>query len=91
MPFTAEGYLEIIKGMVSKVSILARDVEPGFYQIKLCDGRILDHIAGKYLTFRSFSDSRSAPKRIDDAKTYPAHRTDAHRANQTLETQLTLW
>lgn len=86
----AKAFLELVKGITSIVEVVERD-GPGFYNVIFSDGRPMHHVAGKFLTFRTFSDSRSAAERIEHTKTYPAHHSGAHTRTQPPYEQLTLW
>jgi hypothetical protein len=86
----AKAFLELVKGIVSKVEVIERD-GVGFYEVVFADGRPLHHVAGKFLTFVTFSDERSAPEHVEHAKTYPAHHSGAHNQTQRSYEQLTLW
>lgn len=91
MTFKAEGFLEMTPGFVQTAIKIVRDTTAGFYDVTLANGGVMHHVAGKFLTFRSFSDDDTAPRRIDHAKTYPARNSDVHRTTQRPYEQLTLW
>lgn len=91
MTFIAEGFLELTPGFVQTAVKIVRDKVVGFYDVTLADGGVVHHVAGKYLTFRAFSDDRVTPKRVERAKTYPARRSDAHSETHRPYEQLTLW
>lgn len=91
MAFIAAGFMELIPGHVQKAVRIVRDSMPGFYDVTLSTGMQFRHIAGKFLTFGTFSDERSAPEHVEHAKTYPAHHSGAYSETQAPYTQLTLW
>jgi hypothetical protein len=86
----AKAFLELVKGIVSKVEVIGRD-GAGFYEVVFADGRPLHHVAGKFLTFVTFSDGHRTTEHIEHAKTYPARIGDAYSETQAPYTQLTLW
>jgi len=91
MTFIAEGFVELLPGFVQTATKITRDSVAGFYNITLADGGVVNHVKGKYLTFRSFSDDSHAPKHVEHAKTYPARYSDVYSETQRPYEQLTLW
>lgn len=91
MAFIAAGFMELIPGHVQRAIKIARDAVPGFYDVTVASGIQFKHVAGKFLTFATFSDERSAPKHDFHAKTYPGHREDVYSETQRPYEQLTLW
>jgi hypothetical protein len=91
MTFIAEGFLEMTPGFVQTAVKIVREGASGFYNVTLANGGVVRHVAGKFLTFRSFSDDAHAPVTIVHAKTYPARDSDAYTQTQSLYEQLRLW
>lgn len=91
MTFSAEGFLEITPGFVQTAVKIVREGASGFYNVTLASGSTMHHVAGKFLTFRSFSDDRSSSKTIQRAKTYPTRHKDAHTQTERPYEQLPLW
>jgi len=91
MTFIAAGFMELIPGHVQRAIKIVRDAVPGFYDVTVASGLQFKHVAGKFLTFGTFSDDRTAPEHIQHAKTYPVHHSGAHNQTQRPYEQLPLW